>query len=212
MCGCYEISDRVISFDTRIKNLNKAKEEISPKALFFNGWVYLSNAAGYSGFTGKSNEIAKYREMARIPSKIKDALFKGKGYTPPTGCVPPPHTLINNKSEIRNKKSKKERVYKSLKTKKEYTLDQVATTILEIFNQEMSTNFKSVKPFLSGIEFWLETYAPDEIEKAIKQLPYNGFWKDKMTPTILFRRKNPRGESVDYIGELINSRRTKWNQ
>lgn len=118
----------------------------------------------------------------------------------------------NNVNKGNNVNKKRGRTYKSTKTDKAYTLEQVALAILKIFNQEMGTRFKSITPFLSGLEFWSETYAPNEIEEAVKQIPFHHFWKDKMTPTMLFRRRNPRGESVDYLGELINSRRKKWNQ
>ena len=105
LCGCYEISDRVISFDTRIKDLTRAKSDLKPKALFFEGWVYLPNAVGYSGYVGESNERARDKEIALIPLKVKNALLKGKVYPPLTGGTPHPHTTINHKSEIINHKS-----------------------------------------------------------------------------------------------------------
>src|SRR5690606_12924852 len=49
MCGFYQISERVLLFDTRIKNLDKVKSELIPKVRFFEDWVYIVNAESYSG-------------------------------------------------------------------------------------------------------------------------------------------------------------------
>lgn len=82
--GCYEVTDRTIMFDTRIKDLDKVKAELHPKVRFYNGWINVVNAQGYNGFTGKSNEKALENELKLIPKEVKDALFSEKGYTPPT--------------------------------------------------------------------------------------------------------------------------------
>ena len=49
----------------------------------------------------------------------------------------------------------------------------------------------------------MKHFKKKEIEKAIQQIKYHKFWSDKMTPTMLFRRKNPQGEPVDYISQLL---------
>lgn len=40
--------------------------------------------------------------------------------------------------------------------------------------------------------------------KAIDAARQDNFWKDKLTLTILFRRKSPQGEDVDYIEDISN--------
>ena len=54
--------------------------------------------------------------------------------------------------------------------------------------------------------YWLSVYSNEEIETAIRNIPNDKFWKDKITPTILFRQKNSNKEPVDYIGGLLNQK------
>ena len=79
-------------------------------------------------------------------------------------------------------------------------------TVLQIFNEVLKTDYRSYKSFSSNYEFWRKTYTPEQIEQAIRNIPFNSFWKDKMQPMILFRIKNPQGENVDWIGSLLNQR------
>ena len=106
LTGCYEIRDKTITYHTHLtdKELPLAKKELEPKAVFFNGWVYLKNAVGYNGFTGSSNEVAKSREMALIPVSVKVALFKGEEYTPPTPSI---QSINLNHNHNKNKKGYK---------------------------------------------------------------------------------------------------------
>jgi len=107
LTGCYEIRDKTIRYHTHLSTseVTLAKKELKSKAIFFKGWVYLKNAVGYNGFTGKSNAVAKSREMTLIPVNVKTALFKEEGYTPPTSSLQ--SINHNKKSEIRNKGYKK---------------------------------------------------------------------------------------------------------
>jgi hypothetical protein len=43
-----------------------------------------------------------------------------------------------------------------------------------------------------------------EIKTAILCSTKHSFWYDKMTPVVLFRQRNPNGDPVDYIGQLLN--------
>ena len=79
-------------------------------------------------------------------------------------------------------------------------------TILQIFNDVLKTDYRSYKSFSLNYEYWRKTYTPEQIEQAIRNIPLNSFWKDKMQPMILFRIKNPQGENVDWIGSLLNQR------
>lgn len=86
--GCYELSDREILFDTKIINLDKVKEELSPKVKFFNGWVYVVNSQGYNNFVGDSFNVAIDKEKISIPETIKNALIEGKEYPTPPDTPP----------------------------------------------------------------------------------------------------------------------------
>jgi hypothetical protein len=104
MCGCFQISDRVILADTKLKSLSKAKSELEPKARFYKGWVYISNAQGYNGYFGKTNIKAIDNEMSQIPQDVKDAIVTNKEYTPSIHPIYPIDGTINSKSEIINNK------------------------------------------------------------------------------------------------------------
>lgn len=92
--------------------------------------------------------------------------------------------------------------------KEEWSLEQVGKGVVEAFNTHLGRKFKFSSSILRGLEFWLKTYEPKEIEQAIYQVQFDKFWVDKMTPVILFRQKNPQGEPVDYIGGLLNKKET----
>jgi hypothetical protein len=61
----------------------------------------------------------------------------------------------------------------------------------------------------NNIKYWLTIYSIEEIKRAIDFISVNDFWADKMDLTILFRKKNPKGEETDHIGKLLNSSKPK---
>jgi len=85
------------------------------------------------------------------------------------------------------------------------TLEQVAGGVNKAFSVYLNRQFKGVDSFRDNLAHWLETYEPKEIEEAVRNAKSDKFWRDRLTPTVLFRRKNPQGEPVDYIGQLLNS-------
>ena len=79
-------------------------------------------------------------------------------------------------------------------------------TVLQIFNEVLKTDYRSYKSFSANYEYWRKTYTPEEIEQAIRNIPSDSFWNDKIDPTIFFRRKYQNGENADYIGKFRNKR------
>ncbi len=233
LCGCYQISDWLIKTQTRIKNLEKAKKELYPKVKFFKDWVFIKNAEFYGGYKGEKNEIAKNKELQEIPDHVKTALFGGKNKesesidTLSIGYQRGINTSINHKSEIinnkgvvkgddfpnkkitqENKNSPPDPNPPPKKTEKLYsgkwTLNQVAQGVVKAFNLHLKSKFKNYTSFNANLAYWLDIYTPEDIEQAIQNIKFSPFWKDKMTPVILFRRKNPQGEPVDYISQLLS--------
>jgi hypothetical protein len=101
--------------------------------------------------------------------------------------------------EYKNIRTKDNKVY----TSSNLTFEQVSEGIIKAFNTYLGTKFKVSDGFKPNLEYWLNTYEHKEIEQAIKNIKFDKFWKDKMTPTMMFRRKNPQGEPVDYISQLL---------
>lgn len=79
-------------------------------------------------------------------------------------------------------------------------------TVLQIFNDVLKTDYRSYKSFSANYEYWRKTYTPEEIEQAIRNIPSDSFWNDRIDPTVFFRRKYQNGENADYIGKFRNQR------
>ena len=84
---------------------------------------------------------------------------------------------------------------------------KLAKKVIEKFNEVTGSKYKSVtENFVNAVTQWSETYTEDEIVKAIENIPANEYWSDKMTPIILFRKSDQKGNPVDYIGMLLNQK------
>lgn len=127
-----------------------------------------------------------------------------------TNNQPATNQQLTTTEEYKNIRNKEYISPTPLKTygKEEWTLEQVGKALVEAFNIHLNRKFKYSPSILKGLEAWLKVYEPVEIEDAISQVKFDKFWSDKMTPTILFRQKNPQGEPVDYIGGLLNKKET----
>lgn len=77
-------------------------------------------------------------------------------------------------------------------------------TFLEKFNEVFGTKYTSTDPLVPNLEYWLKSYTIGQILQATQKAKFHAYWKDKLTPEILLRRKNPNGEMVDRIGEMLN--------
>lgn len=99
---------------------------------------------------------------------------------------------------------------KSARANKTRQIDNINIILLEIisyWNEVFTTRYQSITPLVDNVSYWLEEYTLAQIKEAIKNIPQHDYWSDKMTPTIFFRRMNPRREKVDYIGEMLNIRK-----
>ena len=113
----------------------------------------------------------------------------------PTRTQQSPNTINKNDTKmIKNEK------------KNTHTMTTQEKKVLEIFNRvqerEGRDKFKSPKGFGSNLVYWLEDYTLEDIERAVVASRKDSYWRDILTPTILFRQKNERKEPVDYIGDL----------
>lgn len=101
--GIYELSDREIVFDTSIDTsmLDLLKKELEPKAMFYKGWVKVSNVERYNKYRNSPlNETAYWKELSAVPSDIR-AYFQ---LPDDTSIYTSIDTLRNNKSKIINQK------------------------------------------------------------------------------------------------------------
>lgn len=103
MVGIYELTDRIIEFETGLDNemLLKAKEELqdSQRVMFNNDWIFVVNAVKYSNYSGPLNDKARDKEIHTIPEEIKN-YFETLGFE-----IPYQYTMDNlktNKQKIEN--------------------------------------------------------------------------------------------------------------
>lgn len=108
--GIYEISDRKILFDTSISEnlLEKIKKDLSPKAIFYKGWVRICHVDRYNKYRNSPlNEVAYKTEISYIPADVQ-AHFGIETNTSINTSIDTPinkkQEIINKKSEIENKK------------------------------------------------------------------------------------------------------------
>jgi DNA-binding MarR family transcriptional regulator len=94
----------------------------------------------------------------------------------------------------------------SKKTVSDAANDPLIEALLLYWNGLYNTKWKGVTPLRKNFLYWKDTYALEEMKTAVANIRYHDFWRDKMTPSILFRQMNPRREEVDYIGELLHTR------
>lgn len=84
-------------------------------------------------------------------------------------------------------------------------IEKESILMLERFNHFFpESKFTNHLSFLKNYEKWRQIYQPAQIEEAIYKSSLDPFWKDKMTPQIFFRLKNPNKEDVDNIDKFLN--------
>lgn len=113
--------------------------------------------------------------------------------------------MVRRVTKLGNEKLPKSAPHKQkTNNTKERDVREFVTTMLNHWNSTYKTSYKSVDPLVNNFGHWYRSYSLVEICQAITNIQYDHFWKDKMTPTMLLRKKNPRGEDVDYIGTFLN--------
>lgn len=181
--------------------LTKAKQEIEKtgRIFFYKDWIYIINLEKHNNYRNSpKNEDTYNRELGIVPEEVK-SYFTVKQRDLHTSIDSSIDTSrhTDEKSEIRNKKLEQGGVGgdKSSDELKKY---------IEVFNQTFGKQYRSFDNLTSNYKYWRGVYSADEILEAVRKSKSHQFWGNKMTPTILLRRKNTGGESVDYIGEMLN--------
>jgi len=168
-----------------------------------------------SFITGR-NSLSK--ELGISAQSIRTSLTKLKSTSELTIKTTNKYSVVTvnnyNKYQESTNKSTNEQptTNQQLTTTKEYKKEKnnhsgvlesgITDEILTTYNTELGTNYKTL-PY-KNIEYWLTVYTANEIKEAIANIKRNDFWKDKMKPETLFRRKDPNGNEVDRIGMLLN--------
>ncbi len=151
MCGIFELSDKYILLETGLtpKELEKAKAYLQDikKIIFINGWIKIINAEKHNNYKGSpKNEVAYERELALIPSYIKEEFERSIDSSI--------HTTIdtNHKSEIKDQKpeikkdeNEKEKIYASISYLRELPPDELADLYKKYEASEKQIRIKALE-------------------------------------------------------------------
>ena len=110
--------------------------------------------------------------------------------------------LKRNSSETQVKTNKNDKNVKN--EKNDNKINTELDKIRKHYNRVFGRDTKSTEGYRKNYLHWKEIHSTEKIMKAIDVARQDNFWKDKLTLTILFRRKSPQGEDVDYIEDISN--------
>lgn len=194
--GVFELSDRVMIFDTGLSNkeLQAAKSEITGKAFFYNGYVRLLNVNRYNSYSGQKLDEARKKQIGQIPLEISEHLM---------GIDTSINTSIHTTDNHNHKHNHKPEIKKEEKEEKGKSVSELQQ-VVDYYNKTFGKEIRSVAAFEKNFSYWHKIHSIEKITQAIASARRDSFWKYKLTLTILFRIKNPRGEDVDYIEDLSN--------
>ena len=207
LSGVFELPDKFIRIftNTTEAELEQAKKDFEGKVSFYKGWVKLHNTERYQNFSGAKNEIAKEKELKLVPPEVLDTLSIGYRSSIDTLSNNSSNNSSNNlltKRNVSNKETSNEKPQQNKKS--EMSLDDKAKWVIDTYNQIFGKRLKVYKAIKANLAYWLDAgYSANDIKKALEIAKYDEYWSDKITPTILLRQKNTRGEEVDYIGSFL---------
>jgi len=191
---CYQIGLDEVAFycGTTVQKVTETIPKLTYFGIYYKfGYFILSDKFTRARYTGGKTEESRKRLWESYPEQIREfvdiegCIDQRLGNDCPTvGSINHKSKTINQKSEIKN--------------------TELAEKVLKWFNKAMDTNFKSYYGFKDNLDFWSKVYSEEDIKKALLVLRSGAWWAKDPTPTLLFRRKSPKGEPVDYIGELLN--------
>lgn len=108
---------------------------------------------------------------------------------------------VTNKRQTNDKQTTTNNNYNKERSKE---IEQEAKIIMVIYNALNGKKTKSFRSFIKNMAYWRQDYDLRDIAKAIAGIRHHEFWSEKMSLDMLFRQRNPSGEKVDYIAQLLN--------
>lgn len=221
LCGVFPLDDDYIMLDTKLtpKELETAKQELHDQRiiLFYQGWVYIVNATEHNNYKGSPKTMIAYeRELNEVAHEVMQFFDTTMDTSIDTGTdttMPKINSAVsqeeNTSMDTTINTSSDSRPKSEYLNKKTENLNKggVGEKFLEVWNETFKTAYRSPKQFQSNLEYWLTIYPLEDILKAVAVVPKHDFWGSRnMTPELFLRRRNPSGEPVDRIGEMLNYR------
>lgn len=205
--GAYEVPLLIIQLETGLteneilKGIEKFQS--SDKIYYVDNYIVIKNILKYQNYSkGSAKQIESFnKEYESLPNSVKAIIDNDTELV--NNQLPTSYKLvINNKEEIINNKT---RIIKKKKVEDFETPnpeDVNLKNIINYYNEVFNKNIVSDKGFIDNYRDWVKVHDVNKIRMAILNARKDSFWKDKLTLSILFRKKNQRNEAVDYIEEL----------
>ena len=179
-----------------VPQIDKAIEELHAKkqVYFYDGWVFIPNADEHNSYKSSPKTRVAYEiQLKEVPSHVL-AFFDTLVDKDDTLSIEYPYsTDTHNSNNNSNSDSNNRGIVKG-----------EAEQVLEKWNAVFKTNFTSTTSIEKNLAEWLKEYSLEQILQGIETAKLHHFWSDKINPTTYLRHKNPRGEDVDYIAEMLN--------
>lgn len=220
----FKLPDDYIPFETGLnkEQVAKAKAELQEKhqVFFYENWVFIVNADEHNSYrSSPKTRVAYEYQIAEVPKNVLEHFNRVSiGYPYPSDRVSENsqnNTLDGNNGQNPTTDDRVSIPYpygidthnnnsNSDSSNTEGGMGGEATKVLTKWNQIHGTRFTSTASIEVNLKDWLKEYSLDDILRGIEIVALHHYWRDKMNPTIYLRRGNPRGERVDYIGEMLN--------
>lgn len=188
------LSDRIIKFDLGLtdKELISCKDKAQVMNIYFYE-SYCFVKSEFKPFTFKGNRLEKAKQdlYRSIPENVRQ-YFKSDTLSIPYRY--PIDTPNRNRSRNNNSNSNNNNLDSSL--------DIELEKIVKHYNETFNKNVQSTAGFKANYLYWRTIHNTEKILNAISGARNDKFWREKLTLVILFRKKNPRGEDVDYVEDL----------
>jgi len=167
---------------------------------FIENFFLLTNKFTRAKYSGGKTTEKRLRVWSEYPTRLQEIIdiegSIGQSFLNDSSIIGD----INHKPITNNHKTETIKQKPEIKNpKEEDELDE----ILDLYNSLLNTSYKS-KVFAKNFEYWRETYSLEDIKRAIGNLASGKWWAKDPSPQMIFRTKSPKGENVDYIGELLN--------
>jgi hypothetical protein len=115
---------------------------------------------------------------------------------------------LTNEQPTNNQQITTTKEYKNIRNKE---IDIMSEQFLLKWNEVFGTKYTSTVPINKPLTEWLKIHSIDDICKAIENIKFDSYWKDKdVNPLWLLRFKDNNG-NVDRIETLLNVKKIQEN-